>query len=115
MNNNDCNSEHFKCNKCNIEYTNKNEYNFHIYVECPKRISTRYSLDLTETHCLLSKKYRYCYRCGRLGHYYKKRECYATTDIDGNNITWGEKQSSKKKYKNHRNKNMLKISYKLYS
>tara|TARA_Y100001970_G_C13916520_1_gene691270 strand:- start:461 stop:781 length:321 start_codon:yes stop_codon:yes gene_type:complete len=98
----------WKCNHCNIEFTNKNEYQFHIHIECPNKITTPFYM--MENHCLQSKKYRYCYRCGRLGHYYKKRECYATTDIDGNNITWGEKQSSKKKYKNHRNKNMLKIS-----
>lgn len=96
-----------KCNHCNIEYTNIHEYYFHIHVECPKRIMTIYYM--TETLCLPAKKNRCCYRCGRLGHYYKERECYATTDIDGNAITWGQIQPSKHKYKNPRNKNMLRL------
>ena len=98
------NDKNYKCNNCNIEYTNKNEYYFHINVDCPKITKTIYYM--TEVLCLPSKKYRSCYRCGRLGHYYEEKECYATKDIDGYDITWGTKQSSSKKYKNHKNKNM---------
>ena len=44
------NDKNYKCNNCNIEYTNKNEYYFHINVDCPKRTKTIYYM--TEVLCL---------------------------------------------------------------
>jgi len=80
--------ETYDCDNCNIKYTNFNEYLFHMRVDCPMRERTIYYI--TETRCLPSKKHRRCYRCGRIGHYYGKKECYAVKDVDNNLITWGE-------------------------
>jgi len=76
----------YKCEDCNLSYVNKNEYIFHSEIECPERTRTPYYM--TERHTA-SKKRSACYRCGRIGHYYRRNECYATKDVDGNLITWG--------------------------
>ena len=82
-----CDPGWFKCDSCNIEYTNENEYIFHTNVKCPKRTKTIYYMTVCHG---ASKKRSACYRCGRIGHYYRKKECYAIEDVDGNVITWGE-------------------------
>ena len=83
-----------ECKHCNETFTNENEYMFHRRVDCKIKIdiTPRY---ITETRCIIPKKYLPCYRCGRLGHYYGKRECFATKDVDGNEIKWGEARPTK--------------------
>ena len=82
---------HLRCKHCNINYTNKNEWIFHIKVTCPVRTRSSIYMD--------SKKNRLCYRCGRMGHYYKQKECYAFTDNNGVEITWGIRRNPSKKRK----------------
>ena len=95
------NEESYTCETCNIIYKNWNEYRFHRHVVCPNIIKEYRGI--FETRCLRSKKDKSCFRCGRYGHYYKQRECYATHDNEGILITWGTKTNPPGKFINHRN------------
>lgn len=91
----------YKCNGCNIEFVISTEYWYHVNVECLNR--KRSSFHIGNTGIAPSKKYSDCYRCGRSGHYYLDKECYATTDVDGNLITWGIKCKPSENFVNRRN------------
>lgn len=90
------------CQFCNNEFKTLCEKQYHCSVECPTRVNCN-PFHIGGVGNIQSKKYCKCYRCGRLGHYYLDRECYATTDVDGNDITWGIKCKSPVKFVNRRN------------
>ena len=95
----------FATNYCKKHYININEWIFHRKVTGPywngafrnkegKLIWRRCAPD---GHYPASRKYRACYRCGRFGHYYWKKECCAFTDNNGVEITWGIRRIPSKK------------------
>jgi len=86
----------WKCDHCDIKYTNIIEWIFHRKVECPYWTVNPCAPDGRYGD---SKKHRSCYRCGQCGHYYKKNECYAFKDVNGITITWGIRRPLPKKNK----------------
>jgi hypothetical protein len=91
----------YKCNGCNTDFAISAEHWFHVNIECVNR--TKSCFHIGSSGPAPAKKYSNCYRCGRQGHYYLDKECYATTDIDGNLITWGIKCKSSETFVNRRN------------
>lgn len=90
------------CEICNIDFQIRTEYWFHVNVDCKQ--PRKRCFHIGNTGSAPSKKHSDCYRCGRTGHYYFDRECCATTDVDGNPITWGIKGKSPTTFVNRRNK-----------
>jgi len=91
----------YNCNTCDAKFTIRTELWYHQNIECPNRRTISFHIGNSGT--IHSKKNSDCYRCGRQGHYYLDKECYATTDIDGNPITWGLKCKSPETFVNRRN------------
>ena len=89
--------ENWKCVRCEIKFNNFNHWIFHRKVGCPKMTYSEKNHVAPNGRYEDTKKNRQCYRCGRYGHYYRKRECYAFKDSEGEVITWGERCIPKRK------------------
>ena len=91
LNFNDWNDpRNWKCGRCDIKFTNYNEWIFHRKVRCPNMTRHEKNYVAPNGSYENTKKNRQCYRCGRYGHYFRRGECYAFKDVDGQKITWGE-------------------------
>ena len=91
----------YSCKDCNAKFTIRTEHWYHQNIECSNRLSVPFHIGNFGPSP--SKKDSYCYRCGRQGHYYLDKECYATIDVDGNIITWGIKCRNPESFINRRN------------
>ena len=83
-------SKNWKCGRCDIKFTNYNEWIFHRKVHCPNMTRREKNFVAPNGKYEDTKKNRQCYRCGRYGHYFGRGECYAVKDNNGKDITWGE-------------------------
>jgi hypothetical protein len=84
--------KNWKCSRCDIKFTNDIEWIFHRKVNCPNMTRSEKRHAAPNGRYEDTKKNRQCYRCGRYGHYYRLKECYAFKDSKGNDITWGERE-----------------------
>jgi len=74
---NECsNEEIFNCRYCDKEFETQKGAIFHENIYCKNK-------NINKTKNTIAKK-NSCYRCGRSGHY--TNECYAKTDIDGDEL-----------------------------
>ena len=82
----------WKCGRCDIKFTNYNEWIFHRKIDCPNMNQHEKAYVAPNGSYEATKKGRQCYRCGRYGHYYMSQECHAFKDNKGNDITWGKRK-----------------------